>query len=331
MCSRNYTPKLKLKFKQNDSLGNNRYHLVELIGQGSQGQIFLARDSFLKRMVIIKILHIPDYEYNINTLIHESQMTAAIKHDSIIDIYDIEDSIGNNPPFMVSEYIPGNTLSTLIDFKHKWLGNENNIIWLGIELLRAIDAIHITINNTDAPYGYIHRDVKPDNIMIIQDNECSPKRPFRIKLIDMGIATPASPLHLSNNSPTSAQGTPLYMGPLALISSIDHRIDLWSVAVILFECLTYQPPFTYNKSYSCPNDRNLPLNNIKLPQFIQNIGLSTIDIFAQFNHLPVELLHNVENRSLVTIIKKALHPDWNKGYHSACQFLLALEKTIDKY
>lgn len=215
------------------------YELLQLIGEGSNGEVYLARPrDYPTQYVVIKrmkpqLLESPRFRQFFESEVHSM---ARFNHPYIVQLFDasLDDPIG---PCLVLEYVPGVTLETLLEKHPRWYPERMGSI-VG-KLCHALQAAHNA--------GIMHRDLKPANIMVTNFN--SPNE--SLKVMDFGFAGFTDRTHvpladLTDDADVSALGTPAYVSPeMVRGDSVDHRADLYAVGVILFEMLTGRLPFDF--------------------------------------------------------------------------------------
>ena len=202
---------------------SGRYRLDSIIAEGGFAQVWKATDLELKRIVAVKIPK-PSRLESSDAFFAEAQRVARLKHDRIVAVHDVGRENGNC--FIVSEYIERGSLKSIL--AKGPLPFQQAITWVG-EIAEALQYAH--------DHGIVHRDIKPANILIDHHN--------RAKLADFGIAQ--SPLKA-----VKSVGTLKYMSPEQLAGDkVDGRADIFSLAVVLHECLTSRLPHT-NKSLPLP-------------------------------------------------------------------------------
>ena len=212
-----------------------RYEAIRLLGEGGMGRVFLARQIDLGRQVVIKVMHdhiAADPKFR-ERFQRETLLMARFQHPFAVTLYDasLNDPQG---PCIIMEYVRGVTIDTLLQ-RNTRLSPARVGRLLG-QLCEVLQAAHTE--------GIIHRDLKPANLMVVD-----PDTPYEhIKVMDFGLAKLMQPFDLQLVSVTGAEcavGTPGYMCPeQARGEDIDHRGDLYSVGVILYEMLTGQLPFS---------------------------------------------------------------------------------------
>ncbi len=210
---------------------DGRYEITELIGVGGMANVYKATDVVDKKTVAVKILK-PEYAENeefLRRFRNESKMVAALSHPNIVKVYDV--GFSDKIQFMVMEYIDGITLKEYIE-------NERVLTWKDsvhfiIQVLRALQHAH--------DKGIVHRDVKPQNIMLFTDGT--------IKVMDFGIAKSAR--EQAYTATDQAIGTVYYISPeQARGDEVDEKSDIYSVGTMFYEMLTGQKPFDADKPVS---------------------------------------------------------------------------------
>ena len=222
----------------------HHYEVIRLLGRGGMGSVYLARDTRLGRRVAIKFLrtHSPDLT---KRFILEARTTAAVQHENIVIIFEVDAWQGM--PFMVFEYITGNTL-TKVAPETKALPAPR-VVELIVPVVKALAYAH--------SQGIVHRDLKPDNIMITDSGQT--------KVLDFGIAkvlqgdeqtpaaisrprAPKTNLEDEDDEELTQQGAMMgtlsYMAPeqWGIGVPIDHRADIWAVGIMMFKMLTGKHP-----------------------------------------------------------------------------------------
>ncbi len=210
-----------------------KYRLIESIGGGAMGEVFKAEHELMHKSVAIKILH-PNFAKKdefIERFKREAQATASIEHQNICTVTDF-DTLPDGGFYLVMEFLDGETLQSRL--KDYGALPTSLTVFIMQQLLSVLQAAH--------DHGIVHRDIKPDNIFLISRDGTD----SFVKLFDFGIA------HQDEDSQgqtfkTQAgclYGTPQYISPeQANGEAVDHRTDLYSCGIILYQMLTGQLPF----------------------------------------------------------------------------------------
>ena len=211
------------------------YRIVRLLGSGGMGEVYLAEDIRLNRKVALKLLP-PHFTVNpdrIRRFEREARAASALNHPNIVTIYEIGQS--NTTHFIVTEFVDGKTLRQLINEKPFTLTETLNV---SMQVAEALSGAHAA--------GIVHRDVKPENIMIRPDGY--------VKILDFGLAklteqqaTDAdleTPTLLQTN-PGLVMGTVQYMSPeQARAKNVGVGTDIWSLGIVIYELLAGHVPFS---------------------------------------------------------------------------------------
>jgi serine/threonine-protein kinase len=206
-----------------------RYEIVDEIGKGAMGVVYLARDPLIGRLVALKTFRIgysvrdQELEQFRARFIREAQSAGILSHPNIVTIHDVVEESEEGLAFIAMEYVRGTNLKALLQ------GDQP------LSLAFVVDVIAQVADALDYAHSHrvIHRDVKPANILITADN--------RVKITDFGIAR----LDTSNlTQEGQLLGTPNYMSPEQIQGKdVDHRADLFALGVVLYEMLTRHKPF----------------------------------------------------------------------------------------
>lgn len=203
----------------------NRYYIISLLGEGGMAQVYVANDVIAKREVAIKIIKDSTSmdPLNIARFQREARASSALKHKNIIEIYDVDEYHGK--PYMVMEYVNGKTLKEVLKTRGNFTQSE------AIDIINQLSDALLHAHE----HGIIHRDVKPQNVMIKNDGS--------IKLGDFGIALVNDAPHLTQKD--IVVGSVHYMAPeVAEGKSATIQSDVYSLGVTFFELITGKLPFT---------------------------------------------------------------------------------------
>ena len=261
---------------------DNRYEILERIGTGGMAIVYKAKCHRLNRLVAVKILKSDlaqdeDFRRRFNA---ESQAVAQLSHPNIVSVYDV--SKGGDIEYIVMELIDGITLKQYMERRGRMDWRES--LHFITQIMRGLSHAHSR--------GIIHRDIKPQNIMVLRDGS--------VKVADFGIAC------LANQGQTLTQealGSVHYISPeQARGDRIDARSDIYSAGVVLYEMLTGRLPFEGDSAVSVAI------------QHLSSVPLAPRDIDPSIPE-PLEL-----------ICMKAMNSDPNKRYASADAMIEDLEK-----
>ncbi|MCR5791705.1 MAG: Stk1 family PASTA domain-containing Ser/Thr kinase [Lachnospiraceae bacterium] len=206
-----------------------RYEILNKIGTGGMADVYKAKDHRLNRFVAIKILkqEFSEDKKFVDKFRAEAQSAAGLTHPNIVNVYDVGEDQGLH--YIVMELVEGVTLKNFIENKGRLTSQETNGI--AIQIVQGIQAAHDN--------GIIHRDIKPQNIIISRDG--------KVKVTDFGIAKAAS----SNTITSNAMGSVHYISPeQARGGYSDARSDLYSFGVTMYEMLSGRVPFQGDNTVS---------------------------------------------------------------------------------
>lgn len=257
-----------------------RYQLLEPIGEGGMARVYRARDRVLDRIIALKLLR---EEYGANRdfvarFYREARAAASLQHPNIVDIYDYGPHEGTY--FIVMQYVEGTNLKTLL--RREGALPPGRAVAVTAQVLRALAVAHA--------HGIIHRDVKPQNILVRESDGI-------VKLTDFGIARARDGLDLTTSGATL--GTAHYMAPeQARGGPIGPQTDLYAAGVVLFELLAGRLPF------DAANHLRVMLQHLHDP--------------------PPDLPHGVPPM-LNQVVRRALAKEPARRFQSAGEMLAALE------
>lgn len=273
------------------------YQVMSALGEGSVGQVYLALDLRLGRKVALKFLR---QEFTrdpklVRRFMREAQAASGINHPNIVTIFEIEKNECGH--FIATEFIEGQTL------RQRIAGGGmkfNETLDISIQLARALDAAHTA--------GIVHRDIKPENIMVRIDG--------LVKVLDFGLAKlsgdglgsaddcipSTSPLQTGSGA---VMGTINYMSPeQSLGQKVDHRTDIFSLGVVLYEMVTGAKPFRGE----CP--------------------ASVSDAIVYYAPAPLRRERPETPSALERVINRALEKDCASRYQTAAEMLDELQQLV---
>ena len=216
----------------------SHYRVVRKIGEGGMGEVYLAQDtSELGRMVALKVLppEVAGDKDRLQRFIQEARTVSNLNHPNILTVHEFGQT--ESASFMATEYVDGVTLRHHLSNRRLKLGD---ILEVAVQIVAALNAAHEA--------GVTHRDLKPENVMVRRDHI--------VKVLDFGLAKPSAPSPgrqvdsevgtraLVHTEPGLVMGTVGYMSPEQTIGKgMDHRTDIWSFGVVLYEMIAGYLPF----------------------------------------------------------------------------------------
>jgi len=259
------------------------YQIVNLIGEGGMGEVYLATDTILGRRVALKVLptFVSKDPERLRRFTQEARAASRLSHPNVCVVHEIGET-DDGRPFIAMEYIEGVTLRQRMRSHAMKLGD---VLDIAIQIAHALTAAH------DA--GIVHRDIKPENIVIRPEGY--------VKILDFGLAklterykgvshATMSTL-LFDSSPGTVIGTAAYMSPeQARGVDVDERTDVWGLGVVLYEMASGRPPFT---------------------------GETATDVvvaIVERDQLPISQFVEGTPPELERIVRKALRKDRNERY-----------------
>lgn len=266
-----------------------KFKIIQLLGCGGMGAVYKATHVVLEKTVCVKILFpslVHPGKNTVERFLREAKAIAKLEHPNIVQIYDIEKE--QDIYFIVMEYIEGKTLTQLLEERETLTAKET--VHISIEVARALDAAHLQ--------RIVHRDVKPSNIMITDDNH--------IKLTDFGLARSMDVTGKISGS-NEIWGTPLYLSPEYIRGDrVDHRSDIYSLGVMMYHTLAGDPPYT---------------------------GRNPISIIHQHLEEPVPMIRHLRPDVpvfLERIIARAMAKDMDERYGSAEELIRDLKECASQ-
>jgi serine/threonine protein kinase len=285
-----------LNLREPGSILDGKYEIVQRLGSGGMGEVYLVRHVHLQELRVVKILR-QDLAADPSAqkrFMREARLATQIKHPNVAILYDFS-TLQDGSFYMVWEHIQGQDVGDRI--RRQGPFPVPSAVRLGIQALHGLEAVHAT--------GVIHRDLSPDNLMITEDKAGN----LRLKIIDLGLART---LEADANFEITQVG--MFMGKLQYCSpeqaspggaSLDHRSDLYSFGLVLYEMIAGQPPFESENQHGFIFKR---LSEDPLPLRGRN---RQVDV-------PVELDR---------ILRRALERDREQRFADARGFIAALEQV----
>jgi serine/threonine protein kinase len=271
------------------------YQILAALGVGGMGEVYLAQDRRLKRKLALKLLP-PQYTSDptrIKRFEREALAASALNHPNIITIYEIGQVAGRH--FIAAEFIEGRTLREIVSQGRVAM---KDAVEIAIQICSALSAAHEA--------GIIHRDIKPENVMRRLDGY--------VKVLDFGLvklierrkssgSTNASDGDLARTNPGTVLGTVRYMAPeQALGQEVDHRSDIFSLGVLLYELVTGVSPFKGDST------------------------AAMLDAIVHYQPLPITEVCRDLSLELERIISRSLEKDRELRYQTAVDFRAELKR-----
>ncbi len=274
----------------------SHYRILEVLGEGGMGVVYLAEDTHLGRRVALKFLTSSDHDYRARFL-REARAVSALSHPNIAAVFDYGET-ADQQPYIVMELVKGKTLSKLL--------REG-----GLTLAQAVEFTAAVAEALGEAHreGIVHRDIKPSNVIVTERGQ--------VKVLDFGLVkqlfdersrgsdSEARTLYAMHTRSDVIVGTPLYLSPeQASGKPVDGRSDLFSLGALLYECIAGQSAFS---------------------------GSSVLEIGAQVIHVnppPPSTINPAVPPDLDRIVMKALEKNLEARYQSAEEMLKDLRRVL---
>jgi serine/threonine-protein kinase len=264
----------------------DKYELLERVGQGGMAVVYRGRDRSLRREVAVKVLHhhLAEHQEARDRFEREAHAVAKLRHENILEIYDFSGN-DSSESYIVTEFIDGESLKEFIG-SHTIRYPEIGAM-IAIQVCKALQHAHAA--------GILHRDVKPENIMIRSDGV--------VKLTDFGIAQMIDLQRLTVTG--QLLGSPAYMSPEHVNGGqLDFRTDVFAVGIVLYQLVTGELPFKGKNPHAI------------------------LKKIAEGDFLDAQVVNPLVGKRLGRIIDKAMARDKEDRYADVSQLLAALEKYL---
>lgn len=256
-----------------------KYEIIDWLGGGRFGDVFLARDTILEKEFALKISRMRKEE--ITMLKDEAKLLASLNHPNIVRFYNID--FIENKFVLVMEYIKGKTLRDVISDQ----GMEISLFTsIAVQILEALDYAHK--NNV------LHRDIKPENILLTEE-----KKKQLVKVTDFGLAR----FIKTDSISASTAGTPIYMSPEVWSGNFDKKSDIWSVGAVFYELLTGAPPYladnlnTLRRKIEKQQFTNPRVLRSGIPQYLEDAVVQCLNTNPASRPSCKELLQKITKKS----------------------------------
>ncbi len=269
------TPPLRVRVDrrklQRGDVVDGRFEVAERVGIGGFGAVFAAHDKRTRTDVVVKVLnpHMADDPVQVQRFFNEGRITAGLNSDFIARTIDF--GLGmDGRLYIAMERLHGCELHDLIKEAGKL--DPDRALRLCADALRGLEDAHTA--------GLVHRDIKPGNLFVCQDDDGE-----RVKVIDFGIAIVSDPTARADHDTKTAIGTPHYMSPEQASASadIDHRSDIYSLGIVLYQCVSGAYPFAASTTMGLLiarlHDDPLPLGGLahNLPEGFEEVVMRSLE------------------------------------------------------
>ncbi len=291
---------------------NERYHIIRQLGEGGMGEVYLAHDHELDRDVALKVirLELAQHPQIMERFRREIQLSSKVTHKHVLRVYDIGEAAGVK--FLTMEYIDGQDLATLLRHEGK------------LPVPRAVEIFRQLCEGLAAAQeeGVIHRDLKPQNVLIGKNG--------RVAIADFGLAKSLEAVSLTEAG--KVIGTPHYMSPEQVKGiPLDHRTDIYSLGIILYEMLTGRLPFTGSSPFEVMMQRlNRPTpivtdHNPQIPAYLVRILRRCLEVDPTLRYqTPAEILRDLDTQTFHSTMTYRVRQHRRTSYTVAALIVVAL-------
>ncbi len=253
---------------------DGRFMLDRFLGEGGMGSVWAAHHVVTGKLVALKILKGAGDEHR-RRFVQEARVAAAIRHPNVVDIHDVVE-LTDGRPALVMDLLDGEPLSSAL--ARVGVFEPIALARIMLPVLAGVGAAHAV--------GIVHRDLKPENVFLAKGESGE----LRVKVLDFGIAKltalSSAIRHTAALTQTgSVLGTPMYMAPEQVFGEkgIDHRADIWSLGVVMYECLTGTCPVegeNVGQIFKSISQRTFPSLRDRLPELAAGVAELVDDMLA---------------------------------------------------
>ena len=293
----------------------SHYLILDKLGEGGMGIVYKARDTRLERLVAIKFVSLQrDGEDSARQrFVNEARAASALNHPNVAVVYDVGEVDSHS--FIAMEYVEGESLRDTLRAGRLTIDRVHE---LALQVAEGLQAAHAK--------GIVHRDIKPENILLTRDGH--------VKIMDFGIARVNGDTRLTQTGTTL--GTLGYMSPEQLLADqVDHRSDLWSLGILLYEMLAGEVPFRRDREAAIlyeilnrdptPVEVHRPETPAHLRSLIQQLlqkdparrPSSGAEVAAQLRRSPASATDDVPSKSIAVLYFENMSSDREGDYISA--------------
>ena len=285
----------------------DRYQVLERIGDGGMGTVYLAEHTAILKKFAVKVLS-PELSVrpdHVDRFMREARSASMINHPNVVEITDFG-ATPDGQPFFVMEYLQGKDLSQVI-------AEAGSLPWkrvraIALQLCHALQAAH--------DQGVIHRDMKPGNVVLVKRGNT----PEHVKVLDFGIAKVLGEAEVKGLTQSgTVVGTPEYMSPeQGWGQPVDHRGDIYAVGVMIYELLTGKIPFSGATMMEILNRHMFEVPDIKMPNIPEEVGAIILKAmqkdralrFQSMNELGAAIEAVGTGASPVTVVDEEIKTPW---------------------
>ncbi|HPY74050.1 MAG: protein kinase [Planctomycetes bacterium] len=265
------------------------YELIKEVGSGGLGVVYKAKKEATNEIVAIKVLKrtAASDPMMVRRFLKEARVCASLNHPVLLKVYDL--GMVEERPYLVSEFVPGKTLSSIIHRQKKL--DIKTALTITSDIAEALTYSH--------NLGFIHRDIKPSNMLVVLE-------PLQVKLIDMGMVKFLNESGFTIMGDTL--GTPRYMPPEQIedASSVNHLADIYSLGATLYHMLAGVPPY----------------NNVRIKRLCE-----LLDHFVTYPPEPIENLVDLP-KDVIALVNKAMNRNPKARFQDTKSFQNEIKKIF---